>query len=51
MQKDLRLALRLAEEIGQPLSATANINELFKSSLTDGLGDAEFAVVWHEIQK
>ena len=45
MQKDLRLALRLAEEVGQPLFATATVNELFKSALAQGLGDADFAAV------
>jgi glyoxylate/succinic semialdehyde reductase len=45
MQKDLRLALRLAEEIGQPLFATATINELYKKALAEGLGDDDFAAV------
>ncbi|MDD2542088.1 MAG: NAD(P)-dependent oxidoreductase, partial [Desulfuromonadaceae bacterium] len=36
MQKDLRLALRLAEEVGQPLFATATVNELYKKALADG---------------
>jgi 3-hydroxyisobutyrate dehydrogenase-like beta-hydroxyacid dehydrogenase len=45
MQKDLRLALRLAEEIGQPLFATAIVNELYKAALAEGLGDADFAAV------
>jgi 3-hydroxyisobutyrate dehydrogenase-like beta-hydroxyacid dehydrogenase len=45
MQKDLRLALRLAEEIGQPLFVTATVNELYKAALAEGLGDADFAAV------
>jgi 3-hydroxyisobutyrate dehydrogenase-like beta-hydroxyacid dehydrogenase len=45
MQKDLRLALRLADEIGQPLFATAAVNELYKSALSKGLGDEDFAAV------
>ncbi|MDD2271716.1 MAG: NAD(P)-dependent oxidoreductase [Desulfuromonadaceae bacterium] len=45
MQKDLRLALQLAEEVGQPLFATATINELYKKALAEGLGDADFAAV------
>jgi len=45
MQKDLRLALRLAEEIGQPLFATATVNELYKAALAEGLGDSDFAAV------
>lgn len=45
MQKDLRLALRLAEESGQPLFATATVNELFKKALSEGLGDSDFSAV------
>lgn len=51
MQKDLRLALRLAEDTGQPLFATATINELYKSALADGLGDADFAAISLVIKK
>ena len=51
MQKDLRLALRLAEEIGQPLFATATINELYKKALAQGLGDQDFAAVSRVIRK
>jgi len=45
MQKDLRLALRLAEEVGQPLFVTATVNELYKGALASGLGDSDFAAV------
>ncbi|MBT1072210.1 NAD(P)-dependent oxidoreductase [Pelotalea chapellei] len=45
MQKDLRLALRLAEEVGQPLFAAATVNELFKSALAADLGNSDFAAV------
>jgi len=51
MQKDLRLALRLAEEVGQPLFATATINELYKAALALGLGDEDFAAVSRVIRK
>lgn len=51
MQKDLRLALRLAEGAGQPLFATATINELYKSALAEGLGDSDFAAVSRVIRK
>jgi len=51
MQKDLRLALKLAEEIGQPLFATAAINELFKAALATGLGDFDFAAVTQVVKK
>ena len=45
MQKDLRLALQLAEEVGQPLFVTATINELYKKTLAENLGDADFAAI------
>lgn len=51
MQKDLRLALRLGEEVGQPLFATATINELYKAALVQGLGDEDFAAVSRVIRK
>lgn len=51
MQKDLRLALRLAEEVGQPLFATATINELYKTALAQGFGDEDFAAVSRVIRK
>ena len=49
--KDLRLALRLAEEAGQPLFATATINELYKSAVAKGCGDEDFAAVCRVIRK
>lgn len=51
MQKDLRLALKLAEESGQPLFATAIGNELYKSALVEGLGDLDFAAISRVIRK
>lgn len=51
MQKDLRLALRLAEESGQPLFAAATIHELYKSALSAGLADSDFAAVGRVIRK
>jgi 3-hydroxyisobutyrate dehydrogenase-like beta-hydroxyacid dehydrogenase len=51
MQKDLRLALRLAEQIGLPLFTTATVNELFKEALANGLGDADFAAVSRVIRQ
>lgn len=45
MQKDLRLAIRMAEEAGQPLFVSAVINELFKQAMAVGLGDSDFAAV------
>jgi 3-hydroxyisobutyrate dehydrogenase-like beta-hydroxyacid dehydrogenase len=51
MQKDLRLALQLAEESGQPLFVTAAVNELFKSALAENLGDSDFSAVSRIIRK
>lgn len=51
MQKDLRLALALAEQVGQPLFATATVNELFKEALASGLGDSDFAAVSRVVRK
>lgn len=51
MQKDLRLALQLAEEVGQPLFVTATINELYKKALVENLGDADFAAISRVIRK
>jgi len=50
MQKDLRLALQLAEEVGQPLFVTAIVNELYKTALAEGLGDSDFAAVCRVIR-
>ena len=51
MQKDLRLALRLAEEVSQPLFVTATVNELFKTALAEGLGELDFAAVSRVVRK
>ena len=51
MQKDLRLALQLAEEVGQPLFVTATINELYKKALAENHGDADFAAISRIIRK
>lgn len=51
MQKDLRLALQLAEKAGQPLFATATVNELFKKALVAGLGEDDFAAISRVIRK
>jgi 3-hydroxyisobutyrate dehydrogenase-like beta-hydroxyacid dehydrogenase len=45
MQKDLRLALALGEQSGQPLFAAASVNELFKRALAMGLGTSDFSAV------
>ncbi len=51
MQKDLRLALRLAEEAGQPLFATASVNEMYKDALAAGLGDSDFAALGRVVRR
>jgi len=51
MQKDLRLALRLSEEVGQPLYATATVNEYYKAALALGLGDYDSAAISLVIRK
>lgn len=45
MQKDLRLALDLGNQLGQALHTTASSNELYKTALGMGLGDSDFAAV------
>jgi len=51
MQKDLRLALRLAEQAGLPLFCSATVNELFKKACAEGLGDADFSAVSKVMQR
>lgn len=45
MQKDLRLALALGEQLRQPLPGAAAVNETFKRACAAGLGDADIAAV------
>ncbi|MFT3736868.1 MAG: NAD(P)-dependent oxidoreductase [Rhodocyclaceae bacterium] len=45
MQKDLRLAIALSEELGQTLHTATASNELFKRALLAGHGDADIAAV------
>lgn len=44
-QKDMRLALQLADEHAQPLPVSASANELYKSARQGGLGDLDFSAV------
>lgn len=48
MQKDLRLTLALADQVGQPLDGTATINQTFLRARAAGLGDQDFSAV-HEV--
>jgi len=44
-QKDLRLALQLAEQVGQTTPVAAAANELYKVARAKGLEDADFTAV------
>ncbi|MDR3579237.1 MAG: NAD(P)-dependent oxidoreductase [Oryzomonas sp.] len=49
MQKDLRLAVALGDELGQPLHTAATANETFKRACAAGHGDEDFAAVYRVI--
>jgi 3-hydroxyisobutyrate dehydrogenase-like beta-hydroxyacid dehydrogenase len=49
MQKDLRLAVALGDELGQPLHCTAAVNETFKRARAAGHGDEDFSAVFRVI--
>ena len=49
-QKDLRLALALGDQLGQPLPVAAAANELFKAAKAKGKGDEDFAAVYEATQ-
>lgn len=44
-QKDLRLALELAEEVGQQVPVAVAANKEFEAAMGQGLGDADFSAV------
>lgn len=46
LQKDLRLAVDLGDNLGQPLHCTASVNEVFKRALAAGYGDEDIAAVY-----
>ncbi|MEC5384955.1 NAD(P)-dependent oxidoreductase [Uliginosibacterium sp. H3] len=50
MQKDLRLAIALSEELGQSLHAASASNELFKRASIAGYGDEDIAAVYRVIK-
>ncbi|MSN26922.1 MAG: NAD-binding protein [Geobacter sp.] len=50
MQKDLRLAVALGDELGQPLHSSAAANETFKQACAAGDADRDFAAVYKVIQ-
>lgn len=45
-QKDLRLAMKLSEDVAQPLSVVSASNELFKRAVAHGHGDRDMASVY-----
>lgn len=45
MQKDLRLAVELGDQVGQPLHTVATANESFKRARAAGFGDDDFSAV------
>lgn len=47
MQKDVNLALELAQQVGVPLPTTAATNELLTSARATGVGTEDFAVIFH----
>ena len=50
MQKDLRLAVALGDDLEQPLFSAATANELFKRAKGLGLGDEDFSAVFKAIR-
>jgi len=49
MQKDLRLAVSLGDQLGQPLPSAATSNETFKLAMKKGYADHDFAAVFNVI--
>ena len=50
MQKDLRLAVLLGDELGQPLHAAAAANETFKQARGLGLGEEDLCAVYKAVK-
>jgi len=51
MQKDLRLAVSLGDQAGQPLFSAAAANEMFKRAKEMGFGDEDFSAVFKAISR
>jgi 3-hydroxyisobutyrate dehydrogenase-like beta-hydroxyacid dehydrogenase len=49
MQKDLRLAVTLGDQLNQPLHGAATANETFKHARADGYADEDFSAVFKSI--
>lgn len=50
MQKDLRLAVALGDQLGQPLHCAAAVNETFKRALAAGKANEDVAAVFEVIR-
>lgn len=50
MQKDLRLAQALGEEVNQPLPAAAAVNAIFKRACAAGHGDEDMAAIYRVVK-
>jgi glyoxylate/succinic semialdehyde reductase len=44
-QKDIRLALAMAEDIALPTPVAASVNELYKRAKAAGLGDQDYSAI------
>jgi glyoxylate/succinic semialdehyde reductase len=44
-QKDLRLALAMAEDVAQPTPVAASVNDIYKRAKAEGLGDQDFSAI------
>jgi len=51
MQKDLRLALELGEELGMSLRTAELANELLEKAIEMGYGDEDFAVLFRVVEQ
>ncbi|HTX03968.1 MAG TPA: NAD(P)-dependent oxidoreductase [Candidatus Acidoferrales bacterium] len=51
MQKDLNLALELAEEVNVPLPTTALANQMLTSARAQGLAEYDFAVLFYALAR
>jgi 3-hydroxyisobutyrate dehydrogenase-like beta-hydroxyacid dehydrogenase len=51
MQKDLNLALELAEDVDVPLPTTAIANQMLTSARAQGLGEYDFAVLFYALAR
>jgi glyoxylate/succinic semialdehyde reductase len=50
-QKDMRLAVQLADELGRELPVAATANEMYKRARRDGHDDEDFAAVLHAVRR